>query len=227
MTLGACGSTAKSTTTRTSTRAQGEPELGQAFAHIVGFGSVRPKEISFGGDPTSVVSNINWASWGGREAVGAGTSDWVWPGTCVGCNRSSSARVVAFDLGTCKGRPAYLAEEWYFPEYGEQFDPKRGLKLCTSETTPTSLAGVEAVEPTKCPPVAIADGFEGTEVDAVGLSCSAASAIVAHVPTGPYLKERRFKVGTYRCGTMGSMGGPPSIECELDYRSVLFTLTAE
>ena len=86
------------------------PRLGRAWKKLPGFGQVRPAMISFGGDPTSEAYSIHWQHWGSREAVGVGLSDWVWPGTCVGCNRPSTVRVVAFDLGSCRGiRPTTLS----------------------------------------------------------------------------------------------------------------------
>jgi len=30
-----------------------------------------------------------------------------------------TATVVVYDLGTCKGAPAYLLVRWYFPEQGQ------------------------------------------------------------------------------------------------------------
>ncbi len=221
--LASCGGASRTT----ASHAHGLPTLGRRFPHIVGFGVVRPPTISFGGDPTSVVSDIHWSRWGAMEAIGSGTSDWVWPGTCVGCNRPSAARVVAFRLGTCKGRAAYLAEEWFFPEYGEHFDPSRALSLCTSAATPPSLAAAEPAEPVKCPPTAMSGAGTATEVTAVSLSCTEVSRIISHIVAGPYAHENRFKIGTFRCGTEGSFGGAPSIDCELDHRSVFFTVRAD
>ena len=100
-----------------------------------GFGAVRPPAINFNGDPTSFISKIRWSSWGGRRAVGRGTAGVVWPGFSVADGTSYvDATVVAFDLGTCDGHPAYQREEWYFPQYGETFAPprrfRRGCRQC-------------------------------------------------------------------------------------------------
>jgi hypothetical protein len=37
-----------------------------------GFGSVRPAKIFNGGDPSGLVTNIHWDTWGGVEALGRG-----------------------------------------------------------------------------------------------------------------------------------------------------------
>lgn len=37
-----------------------------------GFGRVKPREIFYGSDPTGLVCDIHWHSWGGRVARGTG-----------------------------------------------------------------------------------------------------------------------------------------------------------
>ena len=108
------------------------PVLGSksASSNTEGFDAIRPSNISFGGDSTSGVSSINWESWGGPQALGAGIGVWVWPGTCTGCNKASRARVVAFAARSCHGRVAYTRLEWYFPEYGEKFEASRAIPIC-------------------------------------------------------------------------------------------------
>ena len=85
----------------------------------VGFGKVMPAQISLGGDPTGVLSGISWQSWGGSEATGSGTSTYVGPNQTVAQGTQETATVVASDLGTCGGAPAYQQVKWYFPEQGE------------------------------------------------------------------------------------------------------------
>jgi hypothetical protein len=113
-------------TTTTVTAASGSaPTLGIAAAwarvgpSVAGFGQVRPSEISLGGDPTGVLSGIIWQSWGGATATGTGTSTYVAPGQTVAQGSQQSATVVASDLGTCAGTPAYQQVKWYFPSEGE------------------------------------------------------------------------------------------------------------
>src|SRR5271157_5255980 len=100
--------------------ARAAPRLGAAHSSgQSGFGGVRPKTIFLGGDPTGLVQHIRWSAWGGGEAVGHGDAEYDWPGTAVAANGfSSGARVVAFHLGSCRGRRSYNALEWYFPKYG-------------------------------------------------------------------------------------------------------------
>lgn len=113
------------TTTTTSAGAGSAPTLGIAAAwarvgpSVAGFGQVRPSQISLGGDPTGVLSGIIWQSWGGTTATGMGTSTYVAPGQTVAQGSQQSATVVASDLGTCAGMPAYQQVKWYFPEQGE------------------------------------------------------------------------------------------------------------
>jgi hypothetical protein len=128
------------------------PTLGlkQASANWgAGFGAVRPSAINFNGDPTSFISKIRWRSWGGRQALGHGMAGFVWPGFAVADGtRYVSATVVAFDLGTCDGHPAYKREEWYFPQYGETFSPApAGWNICTGKL----LSSGPPAGPVYCP----------------------------------------------------------------------------
>jgi hypothetical protein len=85
----------------------------------VGFGQVRPTEISLGGDPTGVLTGIAWQTWGGDTATGTGTGTYVGANQSVAQGVAERATVVASDLGTCGGRTAYRFVKWYFPEQGE------------------------------------------------------------------------------------------------------------
>jgi hypothetical protein len=92
------------------------------FVHGSGFGQVRPREVYNGGDPTGLVTSITWHSWGGSQAVGTGRSDYVAPGQSVAGGKIEPVRIVAFDLGTCRGRYMYAAVEWYFPQHKQVFN---------------------------------------------------------------------------------------------------------
>jgi hypothetical protein len=97
-----------------------------------GYGHVRPRAVFNGGDPTGLIRRIEWLTWGGPRAVGVGISTYVAPGQITAEGRPESAVIVLFKLGTCHGRRAYDAIQWYFPEHGEHFDPHRaGYKICT------------------------------------------------------------------------------------------------
>ena len=115
------------------------PTLGRPaglFAHGAGFGQIRPSKIFNGGDPTGLVSHITWTSWGGARASGTGMSDYVGSGQSVATGSQERVTVVAFDRGTCHGRPAYRAVEWYFPSHGQRFNPHRYENICTGTYVP-------------------------------------------------------------------------------------------
>lgn len=96
------------------------PTLGAVWAsNQKGFGQVRPSEVYAGGDPTGMVTGVRWTSWGGPTATGTGTGYWTPPSGFVSDSVDAPARVVASNLGTCHGRPAYLSVTWYFPTKGE------------------------------------------------------------------------------------------------------------
>lgn len=115
------------------------PVLGQpagVFAHGSGFGQSRPPKIFNGGDPTGLVTQIVWKSWGGARAVGTGMSDYVGPTQSVATGTEEAATVVAFHLGTCNGRRMYRAVEWYFPQHGQAFNASRYENVCTGAYVP-------------------------------------------------------------------------------------------
>lgn len=137
--LGACGgsralpaSTTMSHEPHRTTTTSLRPTLGLTGAWFegAGFGQVEPSEVYLGGDPTGQVTGIGWQSWGASEATGLGLSWYVAPnqGTADGGQRT--AAIVAFDLGTCAGHPAYQEVEWYFPAVGGSFDPSRAVYAC-------------------------------------------------------------------------------------------------
>jgi hypothetical protein len=111
------------------------PTLGQpagVFAHgSSGFGQVKPSKIFNGGDPTGLVTGVTWSSWGGAQATGSGTSDYVGPNQSVAQGTEQTATVVAFNLGTCDGKLMYQAVEWYFPQHGQAFNPNQYENICT------------------------------------------------------------------------------------------------
>jgi hypothetical protein len=134
--LGACAAPASHARGRPSTTPRTAPTLGQPvgiFARGEGFGQVEPATIFNGGDPTGLVRQ----SWGGTTAVGSGVSDYVGPDQIVAAGTEEPATVVAFDLGTCDGRPMYRAVEWYYPQHGQSFDPHHYQDICTGTDVPS------------------------------------------------------------------------------------------
>lgn len=107
------------------------PVLGESRGITQGYGSAQPTEISNGGDPTGIVTNVSWQSWGGPQAVGTGTGYYDPPNVPVAQSTPEQATVVAFDLGTCDGLYMYQAIEWYFPSSGGSFDASSYLNVCS------------------------------------------------------------------------------------------------
>jgi hypothetical protein len=112
----------------------GVPTLGQLagdFAHGQGFGQVKPSRIFNGGDPSGLVTGVVWSSWGGAQATGTGTAEYLGPNQTIAQGTEEPATVVAFDLGTCDGKLMYQAIEWYFPQHGQSFSPSTYQDICT------------------------------------------------------------------------------------------------
>jgi hypothetical protein len=125
------------------------PVLGVSRGVTRGYGSARPSSISNGGDPTGVVTDLTWESWGQSRAVGTGTAYYDPPGVPVAEATPERATVVAFDLGTCSGRYMYQAIEWYFPESGQAFSVTAYIDICSwtyrsapaLQTSPAAASG--------------------------------------------------------------------------------------
>jgi hypothetical protein len=115
------------------------PTLGSSgLSRAEGFGEIRPPVIFLGGDPSGLVGHIHWRRWGKPRAIGHGTGWWIPEGGGISEGHLARARLVAWDLGTCAGRRAYLKLEWYFPEYhrdgdrpsGSYFSARYAIKAC-------------------------------------------------------------------------------------------------
>lgn len=85
-----------------------------------GFGRVEPREIFYGGDPTGLVCDIHWQSWGGRVARGTGVGWYISGNQSVNEGHEAIATVIASNLGTWKNRPAYNRLRWSFPDHGRE-----------------------------------------------------------------------------------------------------------
>ncbi len=204
-----------------ATAARRAPRLGRPWGtDQIGYGTVRPTHIFNGGDPTGEMQHIHWTGWGSRQAIGEGDAEYVWPGTSVASNGDTSgARVVAFHLGTCRGQPSYNAIEWYFPKYGQSFNPHAYINICTGK-----YVGYNPPE-TECPDVRLADGGMATEVKAINMTCPAASTIIAETNTKKFgTREGRFMQAGFRCGTGGTGGGLPNalFDCQMGEQEFLF-----
>jgi hypothetical protein len=118
-----------------STNSPPFPVLGTASwgQNLKGYGAVKPVEIFGNGDPTSIATDISWQSWGGSQATGTGLSIYVSGNEDVSQAPQEQAKIVAFNLGTCEGVPSYDAVTWYFPQYGEAFNPNHYWDTCTGK----------------------------------------------------------------------------------------------
>jgi len=116
------------------------PTLGRAgwATGTKGFGSVEPKRISNGGDPTGIVFDIAWKSWGKPHADGTAHAYYEAPGKPVSQSKKLPARIRAFKLDECNGKPAYRRVVWWFPSKGQTFQSARAAgveayDLCTGK----------------------------------------------------------------------------------------------
>lgn len=174
-----------------------EPRLARVWGpNQTGYGEVRPTEVYNGGDPLGLIQDITWRSWGGSQAIGDGTGFYSEPGQDVAHSHKEPAVIVAFNLGTCDGQPAYKAVDWYFPGKGEQFDPGSG-NICednTSATTPTAIV---------CPDISFTPQSEdgAFNIKASGVDCDAASDLIRQVRSEHnfYSGPRSFQSGEYAC----------------------------
>jgi hypothetical protein len=74
-----------------------------AGAHGAGWGMPHPAEIFNGGDPSGLVSHIQWSSWGGTSAIGAGKNAIFKPnGGYYG--HLVTIQLRATDMGRCSKR---------------------------------------------------------------------------------------------------------------------------
>ena len=111
------------------------PILGRSSAPFQrGYGEVMPSWIHNGGDPTGIVEDVHWQSWGEDRAIGSGFAYYQAPNKIVAESTRERATVVAFNLGTCRGVPSYNAIQWFFPQQGDEFDPRRWfIDTCTGQ----------------------------------------------------------------------------------------------
>lgn len=212
------------------------PTLGLALypQDQVGFGSVKPSEINYGGDPTSAVSGVRWSSWGGSRAVGHGSAYWVWPGWCTACGSVRlPATVVAWSLGSCGGHPAYRRVEWFFPTRGEVYDPLLATgDLCTGKSDQRA----PAYRPRGCAAQTLpsATGTRGgraqdIQISGAGLTCARADRFLASsMPMRHFGHNARYESQGWFCGSelaMQAKAVPQSFSCQRgDWLNLSFAL---
>jgi hypothetical protein len=108
------------------------PTLGVVWAPAQkGYGDVRPRTVFNGGDPTGLVEHVRWVGWGARRAVGTGKG-WVPPDDGPYSDfRHETVKIVASNLGMCRGKFAYRTMQWLFPTSRH----RRGARynICTGD----------------------------------------------------------------------------------------------
>lgn len=160
-----------------------------------GDGMVRPKGISTSGvGATNGVEKITWKSWGGRTATGTGTGC-ILGKTGIEANcHVKRATVVAYDLGTCGGKPAYLAVTWYFPSLGQKPsekgtipNPSCSAKTPTSTSAPTAPPSPPPTTTTSVPPTPPVATSAACTATALAAAATAAGIVgVVGVAQGQY-----------------------------------------
>jgi hypothetical protein len=197
------------------------PTLGRPWApYQIGYGHPHPRTVYNGGDPTGWVRKIRWTGWGRARAVGVGVSTYVWPGTSVVQGTSRGARIVAFHLGTCRGRPSYNAVTWFFPQYDENFEPHQYINACTGKYVGSSAPTIHCADaPTSD------DRYRATEVVAIWMSCQSAHRLIAVAPVARYFSSAgRFMQSGFRCGSWGALGGSAWFDCGLGRREFFYVV---
>jgi hypothetical protein len=187
-----------------------QPTLGSASGGTQGFGEVAPNDILEGGDISSEILSVHWRRWGARRAIGTGRAVYVWPGTCIGCNHFTSAKVVAFRLGRCGGSRAYTALEWYFPQYDQVFDRKVYLDACGGSGPSPHYRD------RNCGKVH-GRGWVASGVSTGNVTCRRARLLILRMKAGgrhTLVANAKWKSGHYRCGTIV----PGAVECETGNR---------
>lgn len=107
------------------------PVLGNAFVGSQGFGHAHPRLLSTGASPTVTVEHLHWKHWGAKQATGVGKG-WYVPDNAkaVADGKIATEKVVAFRLGRCHGKRAYLKYIWYFPAYRKAPPRRQANRAC-------------------------------------------------------------------------------------------------
>lgn len=122
-----------------ATTAVPEPVLAAPIGRTsIGLGTVRPRTVSSGGDPTTGIEGITWSSWGGPTARGRGTGCFVPPGEPTASCVRRPVDVIATNIGTCSGHRAYQDLGWWFPTEGQTFDAGKDLLIRGCAYPPTT-----------------------------------------------------------------------------------------
>ena len=115
--------------------ASGTPTLGSNLGVPThGFGQVKPKTVSLGGDPTGTVTKLHWKSWGAAVALGTGRGFYDPAGLPTAESVPATVTLTASSLGTCKGHRAYKRFSFTFLYKGKQY-PGSSYGICGKLTS--------------------------------------------------------------------------------------------
>jgi len=92
--------------------------------------TVEPSTVKYGGDGYSTGEEVEWSGWGNTQAVATGYAWWVPSNKSDDQGFFALAKFVAFNLGTCNGRRAYVDLTWFFPGHGERLNKNWYLDVC-------------------------------------------------------------------------------------------------
>ncbi len=104
MLVAAGGAMASSAAGRAESAVLGSAEFAKPDG--AGWGSTQPAKIYNGGDPSGLVTEIHWTSWGGSTAIGYGLNSIFKPGGGY-YSRPVIVELRAQSLGHCGSRAAY------------------------------------------------------------------------------------------------------------------------
>jgi hypothetical protein len=99
--------------------AGGKPTLGSRLSGTKGFGHVKPPTVFLGGDPTGLVTELTWTSWGAPVAVALGSGFYTPPNKPTADSVKVPVTLDASDLGICKGHEAYRRMSFTFHYKGK------------------------------------------------------------------------------------------------------------
>jgi len=95
---------------------------GDAGFDTKGFGRPHPSQIIYGATAqTFNLFHVRWTHWGAEQAFGTAKGWYVPPGKAISAGHVVTERLVAYRLGTCKGKRAYTRMARYVPSLGERF----------------------------------------------------------------------------------------------------------
>ncbi len=124
-------------TTATASAAAGVVIGAKAFAPVgKGWGTMKPRELFNGGDPSGLITQIHWTQWGGSVAVGTGRNPIFKPGGGYYAQQVP-IKLRASAIGNCAGRSAYTKLSVREPSRpGGKFGPWRlwsgAASICTA-----------------------------------------------------------------------------------------------